>query len=420
MEPERTEVLAVWKLDFRDEELKGEIAYFNANSKPGEKIRVRFDVDRQPPGFFPVHGGVVYVWDSEGVTREPESPDMAPVKLENCRLRWHEGGFLPGSVPMMVLVLPEHYTIANLSTPPVAAKDFGGRIALYWRPIADEKGSADVEWELRKSESAEGSLQKEILRLNQSSSKAPPSSKVDVEAKVVFPLHGIRTVAHWHRTFADVAHDAGWYCRLEKWFYGKFSLLQFISRRSREAKLEWFEDAYMKETGTRGLLNEGRLPSVVAHSFGTYILGHALLKYTHLRFDKVILCGSILPCDFPWGGLIDRGQVQGVRNEYGVRDIWAEHVGWFIGQTGPSGKVGFRSEHERLLQEEFRYSHSEYFKAGHMKRYWLPFLDASLPVIADSKAQVPTPRRTYPAGLYVLYTALSLALAAAIWFANRT
>jgi serine/threonine-protein kinase len=170
----------------------------------------------------------------------------------------------------------------------------------------------------------------------------------------------------------------------------------------------------------RGVLIEGQLPSVVAHSFGTYILGHALLKYPYLRFNKVILCDSILLGDFPWGSIIDRGQVQAVRNEYGVRDIWAEHVGWFIEDSGPSGEVGFRAEHERLQQEEFRYSHSKYFEAGHMKQYCLLFLDIDLTVIALSEAKVPLPRRTYPVGLYLLYTVLSLGLLATIWFATRS
>lgn len=63
-------------------------------------------------------------------------------------------------------------------------------------------------------------------------------------------------------------------------------------------------------------------PSIVAHSFGTYIFGNALMRYPFLRFNKVLLCGSILPADFPWDVLVDRGQVQAVRNEHGARDTW--------------------------------------------------------------------------------------------------
>ena len=64
-------------------------------------------------------------------------------------------------------------------------------------------------------------------------------------------------------------------------------------------------------------LSSGR-PSVIAHSFATYLLGNALLHYPYLRFNRVLLCGSILPPSFPWDAIIDRGQVQAVRNEYGA------------------------------------------------------------------------------------------------------
>jgi hypothetical protein len=38
-------------------------------------------------------------------------------------------------------------------------------------------------------------------------------------------------------------------------------------------------------------------PSIIAHSFGTYILGTALLRYPYLRFSKVIRCSTILLTD---------------------------------------------------------------------------------------------------------------------------
>lgn len=65
-------------------------------------------------------------------------------------------------------------------------------------------------------------------------------------------------------------------------------------------------------------------------------------KYPDMRFDKIILCGSILPIDFDWSTLFDRDQVNFVRNEYGLRDFWASGVGSFIRDTGASGKKGFQ------------------------------------------------------------------------------
>src|SRR5438552_17651285 len=116
---------------------------------------------------------------------------------------------------------------------------------------------------------------------------------------VIAPLHGIRTTASWQRTLSDAAQAKGWRCALEMWNYGRFSLLRFLLPWQRETKIRWFRETYtafMRDSTFD--LNPNNLPSIVAHSFGTYVLGYALLKYDNIRFDKVILCASILPRDF--------------------------------------------------------------------------------------------------------------------------
>ena len=131
--------------------------------------------------------------------------------------------------------------------------------------------------------------------------------------QVICPLHGIRTLAMWQRGLSDLLARHGWVCRLDRWSYGRFSILAFVTPWTGEAKLGWLRRQYDAEMHDRRLiLAKGRPPSVVAHSFGTYILGYTLLGFDFIRFDKVILCGSILPPDFPWDHLIER-QVQALR-----------------------------------------------------------------------------------------------------------
>src|SRR4030095_6223879 len=139
------------------------------------------------------------------------------------------------------------------------------------------------------------------------------------QVRVLFTLHGIRTHAAWQKALMELAHTRQWNCRSFRWSYGYFSVLQFLLPWQRASKVEWFRETYDSEIKSREVsLAQGQAPSIVAHSFGTFILGDALLANKHIRFDKVILCGSILPRDFPWDRLIDRGQVQAVRNEYGT------------------------------------------------------------------------------------------------------
>ena len=224
------------------------------------------------------------------------------------------------------------------------------------------------------------------------------------KSKVIFPLHGIRTHGRWQDALSDVATN--WECRRAEWNFGWFSIFRFLSPWSREAKVRWFRKTYRDEVIRSKLeLKEKDYPSVVAHSFGTYILGNALLKYKDIRFDKVVLCGSILPIDFPWDEIINRGQVQMVRNEYGVKDVWVHRVGWFVPQTGRSGIEGFNRTHERVFNEEFYFDHGEYFDKGHIENYWLPFLERrDLSHISWQKEKnVIRPVRTYPVIMYLIY-----------------
>src|SRR5947208_2718648 len=103
-------------------------------------------------------------------------------------------------------------------------------------------------------------------------SEGPPLSKI------LCPLHGIRTEATWQRTLADLAIHKGWRCRLERWYFGRFSIFAFLTPLTRELMLTWLRVQYDNEINdkTSGL-DEIAPPSVIAHSFGTYILGYALL-----------------------------------------------------------------------------------------------------------------------------------------------
>jgi serine/threonine-protein kinase len=235
----------------------------------------------------------------------------------------------------------------------------------------------------------------------------PPSAI----GNVVVTLHGIRTNAKWQRAFAEVANVAGLEPRLDRWNFGYFSSLRFLLPWARRAKVQWFRATFELEfPAAQTALSR---PSIIAHSFGTYIVGYALLRYPYLRLNRVLLCGSILPAEFPWDVLLERGQVQAVRNEYGSEDIWTELVDWFIPGTGRSGVDGFSTTHPRLEQERFTFAHSEYFERGHMTNKWLPFLKRRVEhaPIRDSVGATEV-GHTRPWGLYTLYGLLTLGVIA--------
>jgi len=80
-------------------------------------------------------------------------------------------------------------------------------------------------------------------------------------------------------------------------------------------------------------------------------------------------------------------------------------VPWFVRGSGTSGIDGFMDEHPRLEQEQFLYSHSEYFSTAHMEHCWMPFLDrpvASGAARVQSQYGTPRLRAATPWGFYAM------------------
>jgi hypothetical protein len=161
--------------------------------------------------------------------------------------------------------------------------------------------------------------------------------------------------------------------------YGYFSGFRFLSSSQRSRIVEEFHEWFIGRCRASDADERRRQihrPSIIAHSFGSYVVGECMLKYREVRFDKIILCGSILPKEFDWGELLARNQVWCVRNEFGLKDIWARIVGRFIPRTGDSGRSGFEHDSPCVQQERFDFhEHSDYFKRDHIRDFWRPFLD---------------------------------------------
>jgi pimeloyl-ACP methyl ester carboxylesterase len=193
---------------------------------------------------------------------------------------------------------------------------------------------------------------------------------------LVFTVHGIRTHAVWQKRLSDLLGASQ--IPTETVSYGYYSLpkfvLPFINDRMVEAFYEQYQQA-VERTRSVDTADYRKRPSVIAHSFGTYIVGHCMLKYEDVRFDKVILCGSVLPVGFDWSTLMHRDQVFLVRNEFGLKDVWTRLVGWVVRKTGPSGAKGFAFESVSFFQQQFdHFKHSDFFARGHIREHWLPFL----------------------------------------------
>jgi pimeloyl-ACP methyl ester carboxylesterase len=194
----------------------------------------------------------------------------------------------------------------------------------------------------------------------------------------VLALHGMNTRGSWQEEFGWlVATTYGRSVPVFVYKYGNVRQGVFLKWRQRKLR----DQLASKLRRLAGGLQHGALgsrPDVLAHSFGSWLIGHALQEYQDLKVGRVLLMGSILRPDFSWSELQARGQVESVMNHYGGRDMWARIACYFIPGSGPSGWRGFDADTGVLNREEPEFRHSSFFREGPMlnsyKSLWRPFL----------------------------------------------
>ncbi|MGA2700074.1 MAG: hypothetical protein ABSH35_03120 [Isosphaeraceae bacterium] len=158
--------------------------------------------------------------------------------------------------------------------------------------------------------------------------------------------------------------------------------------------------------------------SIIAHSFGTYVVGQILKRGFDLQIHRLILCSSVLPQDFPWHEYQGRFADDKVVNECGKADIWpvlAQSASWGY---GASGTHGFGAV---LVKDRFHAGgHGQYFDSGFVEKYWEPFIRrGEYRGTAFETKMPPTPWWLSVVGIlplqWMIVALIVLALALATW-----
>jgi pimeloyl-ACP methyl ester carboxylesterase len=184
---------------------------------------------------------------------------------------------------------------------------------------------------------------------------------------IVVLLHGMNTNAEWQEALAEAIRNSS---NIEPAVvgYGNFNPLKFwvpyVFRRGRIKKVL---------TDLRGIRerNPDAEISIVAHSFGTYIVSKILMACSDIKFHRILLCGAIIDTDYDWASVAGQFR-EPVINDIGRRDIWpsmAKSLSWGFGD---SGCIGFQNSLVR--DRHFTYGHSGFLNVEHMRKYWLPYL----------------------------------------------
>jgi hypothetical protein len=188
-------------------------------------------------------------------------------------------------------------------------------------------------------------------------------------SKLVLSIHGIQTRGAWQKSLNEYLEVSKF--RHKPLDYGFFSVLKLLWPAARKKQVQWFRDEYINRTR-----DEIEPPSAVAHSLGTYLLTEALRRYPEIRFDRVILCGSIVRPDFPWSTIVKQDRVRQVLNDRARRDVWARVAIWFIEDAGQSGTLGFTDSADGKVVERThsQWRHSDFFSESNYRETWVPFL----------------------------------------------
>ena len=185
-------------------------------------------------------------------------------------------------------------------------------------------------------------------------------------------VHGIRDHGHWQKQLGEIIQDIGPYHAYD---YGRLSFLRFILERERQRITDRFADwlgALQNDSRYRiDFRDPNRRPSVIAHSFGTYVVTKALEQNESLRLDKLITCGCILDRDYDWTLLLGRDQLGQIYHEIGPLDWATRMVRFAVPNTGDSGGKGFVCDDVRLRQHAYvSYDHHRFLRVNHMRSAW--------------------------------------------------
>ncbi len=204
---------------------------------------------------------------------------------------------------------------------------------------------------------------------------------------LVILIHGIRTHAPWFRDVsAEIRKLEGF--AVDGASYGWFGPIRLISPLGRSGPVRRVAQRIRDLKAS----NPHAKISIIAHSNGTFIASKLLETCPDLRFEYIVLVGSIVDEAFHWEKY-DR-QYKTLLNECGGRDIWPLMAKAWTWGYGTTGTFGFKRSFDRHWPHA---SHSTLLSGVHCKDHWLPLLQlGQLTKVPDSQA---APKKTFVASL---------------------
>lgn len=215
-----------------------------------------------------------------------------------------------------------------------------------------------------------------------STKRTEQAKQLRLRETVVVLVHGIMSRGLWQGVVKQEFNNAGFI--VESTNSGWVDILLFL------LPIPWLRQRPVAKVWRDLLSVRNEYPdmkiSVLAHSFGSYIVGWLFKQQKNFNVECLVFCGSILPVDFPFEKF--RGRYVRILNEVSCKDPWpalAASVTWGYGATGTFGfnRPGVRDRWHRNLD------HGGFLTRQFCAEYWVPFFFDGTVTSVDEDAEKP-------------------------------
>jgi TIR domain len=189
---------------------------------------------------------------------------------------------------------------------------------------------------------------------------------------LVILVHGIRDIARWQSEIRDTLEKHGFLVELTN--YDRMNLLEFLLPfpfvyfRTIAKNIVWKQIRHAQS------LHPGSKVSIIAHSFGTYIISELLRSEFDIRFYRVVFCGSVVSYTFPFEQFGNRYNDY-ILNEVGTADPWPAVAESVTTGYGSAGTYGFRRPGVR---DRFHNGagHGFFLRSEFCEKFWVLYLSS--------------------------------------------
>lgn len=152
--------------------------------------------------------------------------------------------------------------------------------------------------------------------------------------------------------------------------YDYFSGFRFAIPSQRRKIINRFAQFY-----SDNIKSTDQPPCVIAHSFGTVVVFEAMKTFDVVKFENVILCGSILHSKTDLRPFFEQKQINYLLNDYGTREWFIRGARILSKNFGRAGRVGFTDipSHfkNKIENRKSHKAHSDYFLPLNMEVNWI-------------------------------------------------